>query len=436
MAYTTVETPLRTAAMSAYPYSKWLEGMYTFQSAFDETVCGAVKEGNTLLVPRESVPYADPPNDYRAFSDPKPVPITFKPRNDEQAQLCAASVALLKDGTSHIFEAPTGWGKTVAGGVIAARVGQPTLIVVTKEDLMHQWRDSLTQVLGISPSLIGQVQQDVCDWQGKQFVLGMVQSLIIPGKYPAEMYRYFGLMILDEVHQMAADCFVRSCQLFSAKLRLGFSATPIRRDGKTKLLHWHIGQVLVRGTVLEAKAKVLVRQTGWTIPSHRHITYRPGRMMQVTKAMAASDIRNMEIVNCVMQSYHSGRTTLVMSDLREGHLGRLFQMLTNEGIPGENIGYYVGGMSKIELSHTKKRQVVLGTYKMCSTGTDVPKWDTLVMATPRADVKQSIGRVLRAVEGKKQPVIFDLVDKDAIFQGFHLSRLKQYYSVGAEVVRV
>jgi len=93
-------------------------------------------------------------------------------------------------------------------------------------------------------------------------------------------------------------------------------------------------------------------------------------------------------------------------------------------------------MSKIELSHTKQRRVVLGTYKMCSTGTDVPRWDTLVMATPRADVKQAIGRVLRSVQGKKQPVIFDLVDKNAIFQGFHLARLKQYYSVNAEVIRV
>jgi superfamily II DNA or RNA helicase len=152
-------------------------------------------------------------------------------------------------------------------------------------------------------------------------------------------------------------------------------------------------------------------------------------MVLVTKAMAASEGRNMEIVNFVLQSYKSGRITLILSDLRESHLDRLFQMLTNEGIPGNDIGYYVGGMSKVALSHTKQRRVVLGTYKMCSTGTDVPNWDTLVMATPRADVKQSVGRVLRAVVGKKQPVILDLVDKNAIFQGFHLSRLKQYFGL-------
>lgn len=446
MAFVTKDIPLITGAMSAYPYNHGLEALYTFKSAFDETVYGAVKQGQTLWVPRESVPYATPDQDFRTLYPPEPVPVTFVPRNDEQQYLAEKSIKLLLGERSHIFEAPTGWGKTVVGGVIAARIGQPTLIVVTKEDLMHQWRDSLTTVLGISPAKIGHIQADVEDWKGKQFVLGMVQSLIIPDKYPAEMYRYFGLQILDEVHLMAAECFVRSCQMVTAKLRLGFSATPTRRDGKTQLLDWHIGPVLVRGKVLEAKAKVIVRQTGWMIPTRStfvgngwqqvQIPHSPGRMMLVSKAMAASDGRNMEIVNFVLQAYKSGRVTLVLSDLREAHLDRLFQMLTNEGIPGQDIGYYVGGMSKVELSHTKQRRVVLGTYKMCSTGTDVPRWDTLVMATPRADVKQSIGRVLRAVTDKKQPVILDLVDKNAIFQGFHLSRLKQYYSVGAEVVRV
>ena len=446
MPYVTHEIPIRTSAMSALPYTEKLEHLYTFESAFGDIVCGAIREGNTLLVPRESCPYAPALEDYRTFHTPSPVPVDFTPRNDEQRDLTGRSIDLLLHGRSHMFEAPTGWGKTVVGGVIAARVGQPTLIVVTKDDLMDQWYTSLTQILGIPANLIGHVQGDIEDWKGKRFVLGMVQSLMIEGKYPPEMYRYFGLQILDECHQMAADCFVRVCQLFSPKLRLGFSATPTRKDGKTKLLNWHVGPVMVKGSILQSKPKVLVRQTGWRIPTQRKlvgndwqqvpIPHLPGRMMPVIKAMAGSDGRNMEVVNFVMQSYQAGRITLIMSDLRESHLHRLFQMLTNEGIPGEDIGYYVGGMSKVELSHTKKRRVVLGTYKMCSTGTDVPAWDTLVMATPRADVKQSVGRVLRFAEGKKQPVILDLVDRDAIFQGFHLSRLKQYYSLKAEVVKV
>ena len=443
--FVTVDIPITTAAMSAFPYNEGLEALYTFESAYGEEVRGAIRKGNTLLVPRESAPYAMGPNDWRSRGPQNSIPVTFTARH-EQGVCAQQSLQLLIDERNHIFEAPTGWGKTIVGGWIAARFGQATLIVVTKDDLVAQWRDSLINVLGIPPSLVGHIQGDVCDWVGKQFVIGMVQSLMIPDKYPSAMYRYFGLMVLDEVHQMAAECFVRVCQLFSAKSRLGFSATPNRKDGKTQLLHWHIGPTLVQGHIIGMKPKILVRQTGWRIPCRRQlvgngwqqipIPHGPGRMMLVAKAMANSDGRNMEIVNFVLQSWKNGRRTLVMSDLREGHLNRLFQMLTNEGVPGNEIGYYVGGMKKPELKLAKNRVIILGTYKMCATGTDVPIWDTLVMATPRADVTQAVGRVLRFLDDKKQPIILDLVDYNSIFQGFHLARLKQYYEIGAEVVKV
>jgi len=94
-------------------------------------------------------------------------------------------------------------------------------------------------------------------------------------------------------------------------------------------------------------------------------------------------------------------------------------------------------MSRQQLSLTKTCRIVLATYQMCSTGTDVPHWDTLVMATPRADVKQSVGRVLRQMAGKKEPVILDLVDKNQIFQSFHQARVKTYYQLGVtDVVQV
>lgn len=443
----TSKLPMRTVAMSEYPFSEELAALFTFESTFGETVKGAIVDGKTIWVPREAVPYANPPNDFRT-ADPLPLALNCKPVvwRPEQFEKCMQSLYLLREGKNHIFEAPTGWGKTVAGSWIAVELGQPTMIVVTKDDLVQQWRDSLVHVLGVPTNLIGHVQGDICDWKGKRFVIGMTQSLMIEGKYPLDMFRYFGLVILDEVHQMAAECFVRVCQSFYAKSRIGFSATPKRSDGKTKLLYWNIGPTLVKGSVVALKPKILIRQTGWKIPTRRKlvgsswehvpIPYAPGRMMGVIKAMAGTDVRNMEIVNFVLQSYRAGRITLVMSDLRETHLNRLFQMLAGEGIPGNEIGYYVGGMAKHELTATKNRKVVLATYKMCSTGTDVPHWDTLVMATPRANVKQSVGRIMRVLAGKKQPVILDLVDKNAIFQSFHLSRLKQYYELGAEVVKV
>lgn len=435
--------PKLTAAMSAYDYSEELESLFTFESKFADEgkVCGAVRHGNTLWVPREAVPYAE--QDFRTSTVLPAIDCTFVPRH-EQGALCERSLGYLKAGRSHIFEAPTGWGKTVAGAYIACKLCQPTMIVVTKDDLVQQWKKAF-EILNVPSNVVGHVQADVQDWQGKRFVIGMVQSLIIEGKYPLEMFKYFGFVILDEVHQMAADQFVRACQSFYAKYRLGFSATPDRKDGKTKLLHWNVGPTMVKGNVIQMTPKVIVRQTGWKIPTKSKIVgnewvqepipHGPGRMMLVYKAMVKNDVRNMEVVNFTLQSFKSGRVTLIMADMVE-HLERLFQMLTGEGVPGNEIAYYIGGMKKEDLKLAKQRKVVLGTYKMCSTGTDVPVWDTLVMATPRADVKQAIGRVLRWAENKKQPVILDLVDHNAIFQNFHLARLKQYYSLGAKVVKV
>jgi superfamily II DNA or RNA helicase len=208
----------------------------------------------------------------------------------------------------------------------------------------------------------------------------------------------------------------------------------------------NIGRIMVRGRLIPMVPKILVRETGWSIPKKKQwkngelvmepIYYAPGRMMLVNKAMAQNNERNLEIVNFAQSAYQRDRVTLILSDLKEDHLNRLFALATSQGIPGNHIGYYVGGMTKQQLEVTKKARIVLATYKMVETGTNVPHWDSLVFGTPRSDIRQALGRILRLVDGKKQPVALDLVDKDQIFKGFHMARLKQYYALKAEIVKM
>lgn len=425
------EQPSFTGAASVFPYSVGLEAQYQYKTYSGEMASMAYRQGTTLHVPRNTTPLGKV--DWRTSHKPVAINCTFEPRSDEQQECALQSLALLVAGQDHILKAPTGWGKSVIGGYIAAKLGQPTMIIVTKTDLMNGWYDALTQALGISPNLIGKVQQNECIWKGKQFVLGMIHSLVIPNRYPEEMYHYFGMLLVDEVDQVAADTFVNTCWKFPAKYRLGMTATTQRGDGRWDVVRAHMGDVKVEGKLVPMPPKVLKKETGWRIPAHTH--FEPGRMMGVAKALSKDALRNREIVLFVEQAWKAGRRIVVMSDLTD-HLTELFGLLTMAGIPGEDIGYYVGGMKQIELDNNKVKHVVLATYKMCDRGTNVPIWDTLVMATPRSQVKQIIGRVMRYVPGKKEPVILDLVDANSIFHNFYLSRLKQYFSVQAKVVEL
>lgn len=403
-----------------------------------------------MMVPRGVIdPTVKWPSDvdYRTKNNMSAIDCKHGPRFDDNARCLEESLALLKSGTSHIAEAPTGWGKTYHGCAVAAALGQATLIVVTKNDLIDGWHKTLINLIGVSALDIGHCQQKVCTYKGKRFVIAMVHSLI-SREYDPEFYKHFGLVIFDEVHRLGADYFQEVCRLFPAYYRLGLSATPKRKDGRFRTFEAHIGPVLVRGVNIPMSPKVLVKHTGWKVPTYPKFdgdtgTYKqvmlsmsPGKLGLVVKRMAADKVRNFQIAEFVKAAYDKGYNTLILSDLIDGHLKLLFHEFALAGIPGQDMDFYIGGRTKAELEVAKNAKVLLATYAFTTEGTDIPHLDALVLATPKADVQQAIGRVMRFLPGKRTPIILDLVDNHAMFAGFHVARLKNYYAVKAEIVKM
>ena len=62
------------------------------------------------------------------------------------------------------------------------------------------------------------------------------------------------------------------------------------------------------------------------------------------------------------------------------------------------VGYYIGGMKEEELKKSEYKKVIIATYAMAEEGLDIKTLTTLLMATPKVDVTQSIGRILRKKE--------------------------------------
>lgn len=438
--------PVRVTAGAIYPYSETLLSLGARGSAFGDaynlfSVIGDEKQ-RRILVPRNMVPLGTPTD----FSEGVSVSFSskFVPRNSEQARIIQDSVQLIAQGESFIVEAPTASGKTAMAMDIIAKVGKKTLVVVTKEDIRDQWISEAQKFLGLLPSEVGLIQGNSFQVSGRKLVIALVHSLAKEGRYPAKQLEEFGLCLFDECHHIAADFFSQSAFRVPAKVRVGLSATPDRKDGKMEVILAHIGPVMVRSTLANMVPKVIVRASPWEIPLSRvrqkdgtvrlgPIPHSPGKCGHITNLLTKCHSRNMLLATFTVAAFKKGRSILVQSDRLE-HLETLAMLFQESGIHASNIAYYVGGMTEAQRTAAKEKRIIMATYAMTADATNIPKLDTLVMATPRSDIRQIAGRILRIFEGKQHPIIFDVVDSSSsVFSGYWNARRKWYASIGAEV---
>jgi superfamily II DNA or RNA helicase len=87
-------------------------------------------------------------------------------------------------------------------------------------------------------------------------------------------------------------------------------------------------------------------------------------------------------------------------------------------------GYYLGGMKETALKETEDKQVVVATYAMAAEALDIKTLNTLVMVTPKTDIVQSVGRILR--EKHEKPLVIDIVDGHDVFKNQWAKRRRYY----------
>ena len=132
--------------------------------------------------------------------------------------------------------------------------------------------------------------------------------------------------------------------------------------------------------------------------------------MMVNK-LVAFEARN-KFINTIIQDVFedTDRQILVLTD-RVEHTETILKNLPEE-IRSQSciLGRKVS--SKDRADFCASRRILIATYQMVKEGFDVATLNTLVIATPRPDVDQIVGRILRVEkEGRKiSPLIIDIVD--------------------------
>ena len=83
-------------------------------------------------------------------------------------------------------------------------------------------------------------------------------------------------------------------------------------------------------------------------------------------------------------------------------------------------------MKQEDLKKSENNQILLGTYSMSSEGMDIPELNSVVFASPKSDIIQSIGRILRK-QHPETPVAWDIVDDGIqIFKNQYKKRQSYY----------
>ena len=329
------------------------------------------------------------------------------------AQLPVVNSFLLPEPHDGIISLHTGGGKTVCALYIASRLRVPTLVIVHNSFLRDQWIDRVKAFL--PNARIGRVQADVCDVADKDIVIVMLQTLSMK-ELNVDVFKPIGLVIVDECHHIASEVFVQALPKVTSKYMLGLSATPDRKDKLMYAIHWFLGPLLYKsetGDSVDTKVNVEVYEYQNDDPVFNEIVTSSQGMVSVpimVNKLTGCEDRTKWLCGIIDDVMDTDRQMLVLSD-RVQHCEDLLAGLTPE-LKEKACILSTAVKADVRTEYCKTKAILIATYSMCKEGFDVPTLNTLMMATPRPDIDQIVGRILR-VEKKGRvvhPLIVDIVD--------------------------
>ena len=326
-----------------------------------------------------------------------------------------------------IISVPCGFGKTIMAVYIACYLKKKTMFVSHKDFLNQQFLESVKQF--VPNAKIGKIKQSKVDVENKDFVIASLQSLAMR-EYDINIFKDFGLVIIDEVHHTGAEVFSKAFKYMNVQMILGLSATLNRKDGLRKVFENYIGKSVYKHIDNE-KIEVNVEMHKYF---DTNIDYCNNLLLWNGKPNSAAMINNIckyekrslfiyDLVINILKK-ESNRKILILSE-RRNQLKYFEKLFDNTDY---SIGYYIGGLSQDVLDISSKKQIILATYQMAAEGMNIPTLNTVIFASPISDIQQAIGRILREKPSERKyiPLCIDIWDQFSLFIVKGFTRIKYY----------
>ena len=322
-----------------------------------------------------------------------------------------------------IINAWVSWGKTFTGLAIAGKLGQKTLVVTHTTNLRNQWEKEVKKCFGYTAGRIGSGQCNI----DAPIVCGNIQTLY---RRMDDIKKEFGTIILDEMHHVSSPTFTRIIDEMPCRYKIGLTGTLERKDGRHVVFRDYFGNNVMK----PPKENYLVPKIDIYKTDIRFLdgSYTPWaeRINHLTR-----DAEYVHGVAMTAARYAAeGHKVLVVSD-------RVAFLKNCAALVGDKAVSITGDMDFAEREETmdmirKDKQILFGTQSIFSEGISINELSCLVLGTPVNNdplLTQLIGRIIRKIDGKKQPVVvdFNLKGKTAARQAS--ARMGYYMKQGYEV---
>ena len=351
---------------------------------------------------------------------------------DYQVPIVKKCMEHLNTNHGGVLSISPGMGKTCCALYMACQLRCKTFIVVHTTTLLNQWKERIKQF--VPNASIGIVQGPLCETDsGYDICIGMVHSLSYK-TYPADAFDSFQLVVYDEIDRMCTQVFSKSFSAVAAgaKYTMGLSATPTREDRCERVFYAFIGPIMYK-QVREPDNSVQVY-----VNYVRHKDFEPcyDKNGEISYTNTVIKISKMEFRNRILANRiksllkeHEDRKVLV--------LGAYIQQLEilQKLLPRGSASLYIGRMNEKQRAKAQTFRVILGTYAIASVGMDIPALNTLVFATPRKQIEQAVGRIMRKLKASVHPIIIDPVDSFYYFVAQSKKRITFYNKNGYQIVR-
>jgi superfamily II DNA or RNA helicase len=341
---------------------------------------------------------------------------TVVPRPSQMECIAVCEKQIEGEYGGGIINLSTGSGKTMISIYLMAKYKYKTLVIVNTTELMDQWTKALFE--NIPGVRVGVIRGDKFDCEGYHVVVGMIQTISLRKEYTRIRFK-FGMVFIDECHHLSSEVFSKCLFKTRCRYTFGLSATVKRQDGLEYVFKWHIGDILFSNVSNDKKQYTVFKKIDYYGKSSRELTTRGKPNIAGMISAMAEDSDRTSMVCDVLRELSDDRCVLVLSD-RVSQLRDINRIIGNV-----DSGLMIGSVSQQDRELAKSKKIVLATYQIASEGFNLPKLNTLLFATPRSSITQSIGRIYRQ-RHDTDPMIIDIVDNFSVFLSQYKRRKRLY----------